>query len=432
MRRGAGFLRQLSPVATYARDSCRLREHGGLHQVNRIQALVDALADELGRPVGVDDRRLRAIAYSAHPDDVDAVRRRSILQREAPPEIRGWLRSFGIESATSYVRVPADERFGMVPRVCFPIRFQDTLLAHLWLIEDTRPLDERSLERVGQYVDDLAEELWRARVAQTEARALEARVVRDLVQGTAGDASARWREIGRATASFYSCLLLLARPGPGQGLPAVEARLAAAVANSGRAVAQAAVAHVVYEDRAILVLAHDDQQLPARLASALHSAAVGLFADSPSARIVVGVGDARTVMDALPASLNEAEHAGRLALSLESMPLVAVWRKLGAYRMIAALLGDAAPAEHLPPTLKRLLADSDARTLVPTLESYLEHAGDARATADALFLHRSSLYSRLHRIEEIAGVDLRSGDDRLDLHIGIRLWRLAGAGGSAP
>jgi hypothetical protein len=47
--------------------------------------------------------------------------------------------------------------------------------------------------------------------------------------------------------------------------------------------------------------------------------------------------------------------------------------------------------------------------LVETLEAYLDRAGDVKATAEALNLHRATLYYRLQRIEEITGARLRSG-----------------------
>jgi sugar diacid utilization regulator len=61
-----------------------------------------------------------------------------------------------------------------------------------------------------------------------------------------------------------------------------------------------------------------------------------------------------------------------------------------------------------------------------TLEVYLDRAGDAQATAAELSLARGSLYYRLNRIAAITGADLRSGDDRLMLHVGLKLARLAG------
>jgi DNA-binding PucR family transcriptional regulator len=73
----------------------------------------------------------------------------------------------------------------------------------------------------------------------------------------------------------------------------------------------------------------------------------------------------------------------------------------------------------------RTLLSGGHEQLVETLGTYLEHAGDAKATAAALNVHRTSLYYRLHRIEELAGVDLSSGEDRLMCHMALRLARLS-------
>ena len=65
------------------------------------------------------------------------------------------------------------------------------------------------------------------------------------------------------------------------------------------------------------------------------------------------------------------------------------------------------------------------QSLVRTLEAYLDHAGDVKRTAAALSLHRGGLYYRLRRIEEVAGVDLHDGEDRLLCHLALRLARLS-------
>lgn len=126
------------------------------------QALVDALAATLDRPVGVDDRRYRAVAYSSHVDGVDPVRLASILQREAPHEVTAWLESLGIETARGVVRVPANARFGMTARVCVPIRFDDTLLGYLWLIDEPEPLTAAELEESLRCAQELGIALYRA------------------------------------------------------------------------------------------------------------------------------------------------------------------------------------------------------------------------------------------------------------------------------
>ena len=47
--------------------------------------------------------------------------------------------------------------------------------------------------------------------------------------------------------------------------------------------------------------------------------------------------------------------------------------------------------------------------------------------ARALHVHRATLYRRLARVQELTGLDLTRGDDRLHAHLAVRMWRLAGS-----
>ena len=77
------------------------------------------------------------------------------------------------------------------------------------------------------------------------------------------------------------------------------------------------------------------------------------------------------------------------------------------------------------------LVEQGSRTdsLVRTLEVFLDSAGDVKAASELLFAHRTSLYYRLRRIQELSGLDLSSGDDRLTAHLGLRIVRLMGMHG---
>jgi DNA-binding PucR family transcriptional regulator len=83
-------------------------------------------------------------------------------------------------------------------------------------------------------------------------------------------------------------------------------------------------------------------------------------------------------------------------------------------------------SEALPPGLMRLFEADGGESLAETLERYLDLASDAKAAAASLSLHRASLYYRLHKIEELTGVTLKDGEQRLALHLGLKLARLAG------
>jgi sugar diacid utilization regulator len=140
----------------------------------------------------------------------------------------------------------------------------------------------------------------------------------------------------------------------------------------------------------------------------------------------VGLGEEREHLEEAPCSYAHARMAARVASRVPEHAPVAQWPQLGAYRALIHVPEDGRAEELLPPGLTRLLELPGDDSLVATLEVYLDHACDAKLSAEALFLHRASLYYRLQRIEQIAGVNLKSGADRLALHLGLKLARLLG------
>jgi GAF domain-containing protein len=398
-----------------------------------VQGLVDALALELDRPVGIDDRRFRAIAYSSHDEYIDQVRLASILRREAPPEVTSWLEGLGIREAERFVRVPANEGFGMGPRVCIPIRFDGTLLGFLWLLDEPDPLSETQLEESLGYAEELAIALYRARLLEQDSRERERELAAHALGlgsgGTEGAAAELISAGHLASAPVYLALVLRAFHREGAQPPdSIRVRLVDSAEQLRRTMAPHHTLVVAAGEEVVLVLASGSTGEGERRAEALAaSARIGL-SDSSEWGVLVGVGEGMVTPDALPTSYRQARDAARVAHALGRDGGFVRWSELGAYRTIAGLLGEDKPSAAIPESLARLLACEEAETLTLTLECYLDLGGDARAAAELLYVHRSSLYGRLHRIEEVAGVDLRSGEDRLELHLGIRIWRLSGGG----
>jgi DNA-binding PucR family transcriptional regulator len=56
----------------------------------------------------------------------------------------------------------------------------------------------------------------------------------------------------------------------------------------------------------------------------------------------------------------------------------------------------------------------------------LANGCDVRASAEALHLHRSTLYYRIERILEITGANLRDGETRFEVMLGLRSAALLG------
>jgi hypothetical protein len=383
-----------------------------------LQTCVDELAEILGRPVGVDDRHLRALAYSSHREKIDSVRLTSILQREAPPAVCEWLHELGIQRLERPMRIPPNVTLDMVARVCVPLRFQDTLHGYLWLIDQPIPLGDSELEQVGETVDQLAAELYRLRRIDDEGRERLRKNALDLLgeDREAANNAARALLDGplENTGSFA---VLVVRPG----------HRAAAGENIQREAGLEQMRRLLPPRRIITVLRQTE---PVGILAAASPGELETWATAARRsweHALVALGGTRTHLADLAGSLHEAQRAAWVAASRRDYESVAVWSRLGADGMIAALIDGEVPTEAVPVALAKIGGSKDGSLLLRTLEAYLEHAGDAGETAQELHIHRSSLYGRLHRIEEAAEVNLQSGDDRLALHLGLRVRRLAGA-----
>jgi hypothetical protein len=76
---------------------------------------------------------------------------------------------------------------------------------------------------------------------------------------------------------------------------------------------------------------------------------------------------------------------------------------------------------------------ASARTdLMATARVALDLGGDVAAAAEALRVHRTRLYYRLDRVQELTGVDLRAGVGRTDLQLALWLAAYRRAGGLTP
>ncbi|WP_134742067.1 helix-turn-helix domain-containing protein [Nocardioides sp. 503] len=160
------------------------------------------------------------------------------------------------------------------------------------------------------------------------------------------------------------------------------------------------------DDRPPVVVSSD-----AELAAAL---------DSAPPRTAVGVSERGAPGEGAGARLvRQAVLAARVAARDESVASPAHWSDLGVYRRL-----DTATAPD-PDPLAPLDASSSGPMLLETLEAYLDLAGDVRATAARLRLHRSSLYYRLERLAAVLDADLADGLVRLDLHLAVKQRRWA-------
>jgi DNA-binding PucR family transcriptional regulator len=125
-------------------------------------------------------------------------------------------------------------------------------------------------------------------------------------------------------------------------------------------------------------------------------------------------------------SYDQALRTADVAATVSTFGEVVCWDDLGIYQMLTEMPIDQLQASPLHAGLADLLDHPRAPELLPTLERYLDLAGDVQETAASLYVHRTTLYHRLRRIEQLARVSLSNGDDRLALHLSLKVARLQG------
>jgi PucR C-terminal helix-turn-helix domain len=367
-----------------------------------LQEIVDALSVRLGRPVLVDDVDLRPLAHSIQFGDLDAVRTESILGRTAPDAARESVFGHGIRSALEPVRTPAHPEIGMEARVCIPILRSGRRLGFLWLIED-QPIDDDELRLARAAASEAAIILQSEADGRLDRRRREQELLGALLSADDGTASAAASVL--EADHYVPSRPLIVIVGAGAAVPDAIERFRARIP----------VKHALCGEvggRATCIVGAQATRRGVQLAEALRGVAAH-----------VGEGDAVPDLGAARSSHRRALAALRVAIDRGEE--LARWDDLRADRLLTAL--EPTAFDDVPSGLRRLL-EGGHEQLVLTLETYLDHAGDVKSTAARLWLHRTSLYYRLRRIEEVAGVDLSRGDDRLLCHVALRLSRLQRAG----
>ncbi|MFE1196302.1 PucR family transcriptional regulator [Streptomyces olivaceoviridis] len=414
------------------------------------QELVDEISELLGVPATLENRDFELIAFGAYdsedeldPTALDPVRTRSILTRRSTATVRAWFEGFGITRATGPVRIPPSPEAGVYRgRICLPVRHRGVVLGYVWLLDsDPGPTDAqlasalRVAGRIGALLADEAEagaglsrELravltaergWQRDMAVAELRtALGPRAdgphtlvcVAPWPSADPDDAPAA-RTIPHATA-----LCTLPWGASGQSL-ALLVRLRTTESSTP---ALAAASRLLKEaDGARGAAGGAARGAGARVAAAV---AAGFTAGAGAAGVTgcaAGVGEPRTGLTELGTVWQEASAAARAALAEPRFGPVAQWARIGAYRLLTALPPEAAHDRVVGPLLSPA-----HRELARTAEVYLDCAGQAGRTAAELGIHRQTLYYRLSRVEQLTGLDLDDGEDRLLLHMALKRARL--------
>jgi hypothetical protein len=383
--------------------------------VEQIQALADGLAIRLGRAVLVDDRDLRLVAASQDFGDADPARVWSLLHRRTRPED---VRHEEITQLPGPGYVPENPELELWQRLCVPVRCQGLLLGFIWITDRYGEISASQMADCACTAGEIGVLLRDRLRAGERDRTLRQDLVERLISADAVTRNTAWDEaVDRGLLDDSGQVaVVLVRPGePGGGEPS-----GASFSDIERLCRDHPGLRVLtscWPRRAVAIVAGRRGESLARPVTAL-AGDIG-----KAGPWLVGVGGPVPGMTGLAAARRQAE----IALSTLSGNGVACWSGLSADALLAQFPRQLWADALLPAGVATLLSDPAASVLLPTLSAFLDCAGEAQRTAARLRIHRTTLYYRLGRIEQVSGLNLRDGRDRLLAHLALRLHQLYGA-----
>jgi hypothetical protein len=379
--------------------------------IMNLQDIVDELAIVLDRSVVINDLHYRPIAASAQGEVMDAIRARSLLQRETAPEGRALVERLQIAHARQPVQVDMSE-LDALDRLAIPIRDDSGPLCIMWLITGSLPpLSPAHYSAIDAAVLLVKEELSR--------------------QAPSGGGSARAAVIGR----------LLAHDGP-----TARRAFSDAVANlwlergAGTLVIAVTVDAGVGAIERVAFGRHLDArrtqgifylgergtaQLFAVRAPDAHPVLEQIRAEAARRSVPIrAIGTARhdRRADDLRTAVDHAVTASETVLQLPHLGGAADISELGTWLMLSSIMADISQVALFSPAAYALCVDGDP-VQRSTVETYLDVRSQIKEACQLLHIHRTTLYYRLENMPPVVRAALDDGTARSTLHLCLKLMR---------
>ena len=382
----------------------------------QLQVIAEQLAAAVERSVIIDDAALRPVAVSAQTGLVDASRIEAVLQRRTSARHRQMLTERGIFKAREPVPIPAREP-GSLPRLCLPLANRDQLLGFLWLIDEP-PLTAAQVQRA------------QAAAAQA-ARLLHQRAARQTAEfGTftgLADALLHADDEDRAEAARKLTDEAALTGSPPYALGLIR-YLVDAPAGQRDSLLQAAGDLRRRAAPGSFVLATPGQH---ELMAITTQDATGPLRDAvralPGPPLVIGTAGAAAALAAVHAERDNARYAAEVAAAVPAFSRAADWGELDSYAVFQYLPRDQAAPERICPGITAVLTERTGM-YEATIRAYLDCGAKVQQAAALLHIHRTTLYWRLAQVTDLLAVDLSRGDDRLKLHLALKLAELTRPG----
>jgi DNA-binding PucR family transcriptional regulator len=393
-------------------------------------ALAQTIAALTEGIVSIEDTANRVLAYSRSSDEVDELRRLSILGRQGPEPYLQMLREWGVyqrlRSGEDVVHIDERPELGIRRRLAVGIHAGSQPLGTIWVQESGAPLGERAERALRRAARVTALHLIRQRSEATGSMRLREDLLAGLLEGRA-DAESVAGQIG-ADPGRPAAVVVFALPVDERTRSAARTELelrrsemtslisvhAAAYRRSALVTPLGARSYVLLPDLArgarLVGLAREMVTAARRHLGVSVQAAVGRVVDGLT-EVPESRGEADRVLDAmardLDADVATMADVRSTVLVSETLALLGEYPRIRDPRLDTLVEHD---AEH-------------GTELVRSLLAYLDAFGEVRVAAEQLHVHPNTLRYRVRRAANVSGLDLGDPLQRLFAMLQLRLPR---------
>lgn len=370
------------------------------------QQLVDAIFRELNVPVTLTDARNRLLAFSVQPAElIDDARRDTILTRE-PSGSSDTVSSFA-QAQVEIARFMPVEGSGLLERVIVPLRTASRVVGFVYIIDPEHRVDAEVLAR---YANEFS-----AAALKIEIDLLSRPQMQDSVRILlTGDDADRQRAVQYISGEFGNKF--------DRGIRVVALESDDSMTTIPQWVSSLGFSYPWgrLDGALIFIVPHEEdiatmlQRRRGRMPSPATRPAVGRYVE----RLIEASESARTAMLTLC-----------LAADPSLLPRMnpVYWDHVGPWKLLLSIKEE--KEQLLDPRVIRL-TEAEDRDSLRMLQLHLERGKAGNDIASEFHLHRTTLYSRLRKLQADYGLDWEDPDDRLATILGLRFSQLRTVGAS--
>jgi PucR family transcriptional regulator, purine catabolism regulatory protein len=391
--------------------------------------VVQELARISGRPVALEGRDGRLLAYHAAGKVAPSREMiESIVQRDRPIVAR-WLRTTA-EASPADPPTASYELDSAWSRLVAPVIGRDGLLGSVSLIAPRGSATPEDAQVTARGAAACAVVLAREQAAATVRREVELDVLDEVLDGALRSEATLLQQAKRLGHDLLtSHVAVIARidsttAGPVRASGSEERweGLEASIARIGT-IRGGRVLWRIRNNSAEFVLSAAEVGQERGLGLTLRDELVGLVRSGGESAISLGVGTIRDGIAGIRRSHAEARQALLLGRRMQGPGHLTLFGDLGVYRLIFAAEGLPELSDLYAQSLGELLAydRQNNADLISTLDAFFAANGSPKEAAERLGVHRNTVLYRLDRIRDITGYDLDDAGLRLRLQLALHI-----------